>query len=250
MNIKIENKLAKFLIRIADTEVILGQRLAEMCSKGPFLEEDIALSNLGLDLFGRAEELLKIVAHLEGDKHSPDDYVFRRNEREYFCLKIVEQPNHDFAWVIARQYLHDIYTREVFNQLLNHSMIEISSLSNKVLKEIQYSFIHSRDWVLRLGIGTEESNQRIQKAFDILWKYTEEIFNFDDIDKEFLSDTNQIKTIWEEEITKTFSEANLKKPEDKKSHILDYRDGFHSEYLGLILTDMQFLPRAYPNAKW
>jgi len=158
MNIKIENNLAKFLIRIADTEVILGQRLAEMCSKGPFLEEDIALSNLGLDLFGRAEELLKIVAHLEGDKFSPDDYVFRRNEREYFCLKIVEQPNHDFAWVIARQYLHDIYTREVFNQLLNHSMVEISSLSNKVLKEIQYSFIHSRDWVLRLGIGTEESN--------------------------------------------------------------------------------------------
>jgi len=250
MSITIKNELAQFLIRLADSEIILGQRLAEMCSKGPFLEEDIALSNLALDLFGRGEELLKIIADLEDNAYTPDDYTFRRNEREYFSYKIVEQPNNDFAWVIARQYFHDVYVREIFRQLLNHSDQQIAGLSEKVLKEIDYSYLHARDWMVRLGIGTEESNSRLQKAVDSLWKYSEELFAFDQIDTNVLDDSDQIKTVWDNEIDQVFSEANLEKPEEFKRHILDFRQGFHSEYLGMILADMQYLPRAYPDAQW
>jgi ring-1,2-phenylacetyl-CoA epoxidase subunit PaaC len=250
MGIKIENKEAKFLIRLADTEIILGQRLTEMCSKGPFLEEDIAISNLALDLFGRGEELLKIVSSLEGNKLIADDYAFRRNEREYFNLKLVEQPNEDFAWVIAKQFLHDVYVKEVFTQLLDSKNAEVKGLSEKVLKEIAYSLEHSRDWMMRLGIGTEESNSRLQASIDHMWKYTQEIFAFDELDNEFLTDTESITEAWNTEIASVFKEANLNLPESKKLDIRDYRDGFHSEYLGPILAIMQYLPRSYPDAKW
>ena len=250
MGIKIENREAQFLTRLADTEIILGQRLTEMCSKGPFLEEDIALSNLALDLFGRGEELLKIVSNLEGDKISPDDYTFRRNEREYFNLKLVEQPNEDFAWVISRQFLHDVYVKEVFTQLLNSKNGNVKAIAEKVLKEIKYSLEHSRDWMMRLGLGTEESNSRLQLSINHIWKYIQEIFAFDDIDNEFLNDTLAITNTWNGEIEKVFKEANLKIPESKKLDIRDYRDGFHSEHLGFILATMQIIPRSYPDAKW
>jgi ring-1,2-phenylacetyl-CoA epoxidase subunit PaaC len=250
MGIKIKNKEAQFLMRLADTELILGQRLTEMCSKGPFLEEDIAISNLALDLFGRSEELLKIVSNIEGNTYSADDYAFRRNEREFFNLKLVEQPNEDFAWVIAKQFLHDVYVNEVFTQLLNSNNAEVKGLSEKVLKEIAYSLEHSRDWMLRLGIGTEESNSRLQSSIDHMWKYMQEIFAWDDLDNEFLTDTTAVTENWNTEITRVFKEANLNLPESNKLDIRDYRDGFHSEHLGPILALMQYLPRAYPDAKW
>ncbi|MFK8039343.1 MAG: 1,2-phenylacetyl-CoA epoxidase subunit PaaC [Crocinitomicaceae bacterium] len=250
MAITITNSLAKFLIRLADSEIILGQRLAEMCSKGPTLEEDIALSNLALDCFGRGEELMKIVAGLEGKSLTPDDYVFRRNEREYFCCKIVEHPNSDFAWIVIRQFLHDVYVTEIFAQLMNHSNQELAALSKKVLKEIEYSQLHAYDWIIRLGNGTEESNSRTQNAINVMWKHIEELFKFDIIDKAVLPHHDQIKTIWDKTINDLFAKANLVRPEDKVRHILDFRDGFHTEYLGLILADMQYLPRAYPDAKW
>lgn len=250
MGIKIQNKEAQFIIRLADTEIILGQRLTEMCSKGPFLEEDIAISNLALDLFGRGEELLKIVSNIEGNTYSSDDYAFRRNEREYFNLKLVEQPNEDFAWVIAKQFLHDVYVKEVFTQLLDSRNIELKGLSEKVLKEITYSLEHSRDWMLRLGIGTKESNTRLQASIDHMWKYMQEIFAFDELDNEFLTDTTAITKAWNTEIASVFTKANLNLPESKKLDIRDYRDGFHSEHLGPILAIMQYLPRSYPDAKW
>ena len=250
MAITIKDSLAKFLVRLADSEIILGQRLAEMCSKGPTLEEDIALSNLGLDCFGRGEELMKLVAQLEGNTLTPDDYVFRRNEREYFSYKLVEHPNTDFAWVVVRQYLHDVYVTEIFNQLASHSNKELSALSKKVLKEIEYSQLHTHDWIVRLGNGTEESNLRTQHVVDVVWKHIEELFQFDDIDKAFLPHHDQIKTIWDNTVNDLFKISNIKRPEDKQRHILDYRDGFHTEYLGMILADMQYLPRAYPDAKW
>ena len=250
MSITIQNNFAKFLVRLADTEIILGQRLAEMCSKGPTLEEDIALSNLALDLFGRGEELLKMVAQIEGGQTTADDYTFRRNEREYFCLKLVEQPNTDFAWVIARQLMHDIYVKQVFTQLLESDNAEIKGLSEKVLKEINYALEHARDWFLRLGIGTEESHSRLQNAVTHLWQFVQEIFNFDDIDNEFLSDTESIKTAWFTQIETLFNETKINAPETEYYHYLDYRQGFHSEHLGMILADMQYLPRAYPDAKW
>ncbi len=250
MQIKLTNPFAKFLVRLADTEIILGQRLAEMCSKAPTLEEDIALSNLGLDCFGRGEELLKIVSELENNAFTPDDCVFRRNEREYFCIKLVEQPNNDFAWVVLRQYLHDVYMTGIFKQLSTNEHQELAALSQKVLKEIEYSKIHSFDWLVRLGNGTTESKTRTQNAVDVLWKYTEELFLFDELDKAYLNDTEAIAAHWNLAINEMFAASNLERPADVKRNILDFRKGFHSEFLGMILADMQYLPRAYPDAKW
>ncbi|MFD1551080.1 phenylacetate-CoA oxygenase subunit PaaI [Putridiphycobacter roseus] len=250
MQIKITNPFAKFLVRIADSEIILGQRLAEMCSNAPTLEEDIALSNLGLDCFGRGEELMKLVSALENNAFTPDDCVFRRNEREYFCIKLVEQPNNDFAWVVVRQFLHDVYVTEIFKQLATNEHQELAALSQKVLKEIEYSKMHSFDWLVRLGRGTEESKMRTQNALNVMWKYTEELFLFDEIDKTYLSDTDAIAANWNLGVNEMFAAADLERPADKKRHILDFRKGFHSEFLGLILADMQYLPRAYPDAKW
>jgi ring-1,2-phenylacetyl-CoA epoxidase subunit PaaC len=250
MRIKINNNKAKFLSRLADTSTILGQRLCEMCSNGPTLEEDIAMSNLALDLIGRAELLLKEVSSIEGGNYLADDYCYRRNEREYFSLKLSEQPNHDFAWVMARQFMHDVLMNDIFTQLLDSEDNNIKAIAEKVIKEIKYSLEHSKDWILRLGIGTEESNQRMQKAIDMLWKYMQEAFAFDEIDKQFLSDTNAIKTNWYNTVETVLKEANLKVPQTKYYNYLDYRDGFHSEYLGHLLSEMQFLPRAYPEAEW
>ena len=138
MKITFQNNEAKFLVRIADSSLILAQRMAELCSKGPFLEEDIAISNCSLDLFGRAEELYKIIAEIEGGTHTPDDYVFRRNEREYFNIKLVEQPNEDFAWTMARQFMYDVWAHEVFTQLLESKNEAVVGLSQKVLKKVYY----------------------------------------------------------------------------------------------------------------
>ena len=250
MKITVENNEAKWLLRMADTSLVLGQRLAELCSKGPFLEEDIAISNISLDLFGRAEELYKIIAKIEGNKFTSDQYVFHRNEREFYNLKLVEQPNEDFAWMIARQFFHDIYAKEVFAQLKSSSNEELSGLANKVLKEIEYSLIHSRDWMYRLGLGTDESNKRLQEACDRLLRYSFEMFNFDELDKTYLTDTGKIEKVWQQEVKRVLSEVNINKIELKEPSMRDYREGFHSEYLGNLLSIMQYIPRAYPDAKW
>ena len=250
MKINIENKEAKFLTRIADTSLILGQRTAELCSNGPFLEEDIAISNISLDLFGRAEEMYNIISKIDGGKHEADDYVFYRNEREFYNIKLVEQPNEDFAWTMARQFLHDVYADLVYTQLLESDNIEVKGLAQKALKEIEYSLIHSRDWLYRLGLGTDESNSRLQSAFDHLFKYVEEIFAFDDLDKEFLPNCEQIHSKWEAEVNRVLSEINIERKEFEPLSMRDFRDGFHSEHIGHLLSIMQYLPRAYPDAQW
>ena len=250
MDLTINKDESKFLIRIADTSLIMAQRMAEMCSNGPFLEEDIALSNISLDMFGRAEELYKIICTIEEAGYTPDDLVFRRNEREYYNLKLAEQPNNDFAWVIARQFFHDAYAKEVYTQLLEFDNSEVVGLAQKVLKEIKYSYMHAKDWMERLGLGTEESNQRMQKAVDHLMKYVEEIFAFDSIDRAFFADADKIKTVWDNDINATLEACNLTRKEIMPLSMRDFRDGFHSEHMGHLLSIMQYLPRAYPDAKW
>ncbi len=250
MVISITQDFSRFLVRLADTELVLAQRLCEMCSRGPFLEEDIALSNSALDLLGRAEELYKLLSEAEGNRFTPDEYAYHRNEREFFCYKLVEQPNTDFAWVVARQYLHDVYAKEVFTRLLQSNHAQLAGLAEKVLKEIRYSLERSADWILRLGIGTEESNRRLQFALDRLYRFVPELVAFDAIDLNFLPDAEGLKEAWKTEVSKTLSDAGIREPELKDTHLLDSREGFHTEYLGHLLSEMQFLPRAYPDATW
>ena len=250
MKVTIENKEALWLLRLADTSLIMGQRMAEMCSNGPFLEEDIALSNVSLDLFGRAEELYKIVAKLDGDKYTADNYVYHRNEREFYNIKLAEQPNEDFAWVIARQFFHDVYAQEVFTQLESSKNTDLAALATKVLKEIKYNLSHCTDWMYRLGLGTDESNKRLQDAVDHLLKYTSEIFNFDDLDQLYYADCEKIELTWNSEINRVLGEINVVRKEVPELTMRDFRDGFHSEHIGHLLSIMQYLPRAYPDAKW
>jgi ring-1,2-phenylacetyl-CoA epoxidase subunit PaaC len=250
MVITITNDFARFLVRLADTELILAQRLCEMCSRGPFLEEDIALSNSALDLLGRAEELYHLLAATEGKGLTPDDYAYHRDEREFFSYKLVEQPNTDFAWVIARQYLHDVYVKGVFTRLLQSDDSNLAGLSEKVLKEIRYSLERSKDWMLRLGIGTEESNGRLQFAIDRLFRFVPELFAFDAVDLRCLPDTDGLIGEWKAEVSETLHTAGIREPELKPTHLRDSREGFHTEHLGHLLSEMQFLPRAYPDATW
>lgn len=250
MKLELQKDESKFLIRLADTSVILGQRLAEMCSRGPFLEEDMALSNISLDLFGRAEELYKVICKLENADYTPDDLVYRRNEREYFNFKLVEQPNEDFAWVIARQFFHDVYAIELYGQLTQSNNEEVAGLAVKVLKEIKYSHLHGFDWMDRLGLGTEESNQRLQEAVDHLRKYISEIFDFDTIDQTFIPDTAALETAWRNAISAKLQACNIEEKEIATPTMRDFREGYHSEHMGHLLSIMQYLPRAYPDAKW
>lgn len=250
MKMELQHDESKFLIRLADTSVILGQRLAEMCSRGPFLEEDMALSNISLDLFGRAEELYKIICKIEEANYAPDDLVYRRNEREYYNIKLVEQPNEDFAWVIARQFFHDLYAENLFNQLTQSSNAELAGLAVKVLKEIKYSHLHATDWMDRLGLGTEESNRRLQDAVDHLRKYVDEIFDFDELDKKFIPDTAALESAWKNAVYAKLQACNIEEKEIITPSMRDYRDGYHSEHMGNLLSIMQYLPRAYPDATW
>lgn len=250
MDISIQNDTSRFFFRIADTSLVLGQRLAELCTQGPSLEESVALSNISLDLFGRAEELYAIIARIEGGQHTPDDYVYRRDERHYYNIKLVEQPNTDFSWTVARQFFHDVYAYEVFTQLLNNSDEEVVGLAQKVTKEIAYSREHMQDWMHRLGLGTEESNKRLQRAVDHLLRYADEMFNFDALDRTHFADCDLIEKKWNSEIDEVLAAVHIECKVSPKLSMRDFRDGFHSEYLGELLSTMQYLPRTYPDAKW
>ena len=162
----------------------------------------------------------------------------------------MEQPNTDFAWTVVRSYLHDVYVKEVFTQLLKSDIKGLSGLSEKVLKEIEYNLQHAHDWMYRLGLGTEESHARLQQAVDRLYRFIPEIFNWDDLDKKFIGDTDNVAKNWKNEVSLVMAECNIAIPEVDEIAMKDYREGFHSEFLGHLIAEMQYLPRAYPDAKW
>jgi ring-1,2-phenylacetyl-CoA epoxidase subunit PaaC len=245
--------LEKYILRIADTSLILGQRLSEWCSNGPTLEEDIALSNISLDLFGQANGLLEYVSKLNGVK-SADEIAFKRNERQFYNLQICEQENGHFGDTIIRQFLCDSYFKLFYLSLADSKDETLSALAHKSLKEVEYHLRHSSNWVLRLGDGTKESNDKIQQSLNQIWKYTGEFFEMDELDNKMLEknigvDNNNLKSKWDIIINKTLNQAKLSRPEDGYM-MSGSKKGLHTEFLGKLLAQMQYLPRAYPNAKW
>ena len=246
-------ELFNYTIRIADSALILGQRMAEWCSKGPTLEEDIALSNISLDLFGQANGFYEYASEINKEK-SPDDLAFKRNERQFYNFQLVEQKNKNFGNTMMRNFLYDAYTYFFYKELSNSNDEQLSALAIKSLKEVKYHLRHSKNWIIRLGDGTNESNQKVQEAIDNLWQFTGELFEMDEIDKNLLSknisvDTKKIKKDWDLLINATLSEAKLKRPKDEYM-ATGGKKGIHTESLGFLLAEMQFLQRAYPNAKW
>ena len=246
--------LFKYILRLADNSLILGHRLSENCSRGPYLEEDISITNTSLDLLGQAEEFLIYAAEVENEGRTADDLAYKRPEIEYYNVQLTEQPNGDFAHIQARQFFMDAFNFYLYSALKNSSDATIAAISAKSLKEVTYHLRRSSEWMIRLGKGTAESKERMQKAVNDLWQFTSELFEMDEVDEALISegiavDLKEIQKFWKEKVTEIFAMADLVQPEGGYN-ATGSRKGYHTEYLGYILAEMQYLPRAYPTAKW
>lgn len=243
-----------YLLRLGDDNLILAQRLGEWISRGPDLEEDIALGNIGLDHLGVARNLLTHAGEVEGRGRDEDDLAMGRTEREFFNLILCEQPNGDFAETMARQFLIDAWQVPLWEALSTSSDGQLAGIAQKAVKEARYHLRHSANWVIRLGDGTPESHRRMQAAVDRLWRYTSEMFLGDAVDEEMVGagvgvDPASVRPAWETTVDMTFGEATIARPTD------DYgrgggRQGFHGEHLGHLLGEMQWMARTFPGMQW
>ena len=246
--------LFKYVLVLGDDALILGQRLSQWAYKGPFLEEDIALSNISLDMFGRANLFLEYAANIKGNGATADDLAFKRNEREFSNPILCEQPNGDFANTMARQFVLDTFYKLFFEKLSESRDKQLAAIAQKSIKETAYHFRHSSKWIIRLGDGTDISHEKMQSAIDNLWMFTNELFEMNQVDNNMLTqkigvDCLSIKAKWDQIIDEVLSEATMKRPEN--THMTSGgREGIHTEHLGHLLSDMQYLQRAYPDAKW
>lgn len=249
-----EQALYKYTLRMGDDALILGHRLSEWCSLGPLLEEDLALTNLSLDMIGRAQAFLKYAAQLEGRGRTEDEIAYRRGEHEYFNHLLCEVPNGDFAHTIMRQLFVSVFELHFFSELQKSKDSMLAAVAAKTLKEVKYHLAHASDWTTRLGDGTEESHRRMQVAAENLWMYTGELFEMNEVEAALLKDgiavdLVPIKALWYAHIEKVFKDAALVVPVDGYMQTGGL-SGRHSEYMGHILSEMQYLQRAYPDAQW
>lgn len=233
---------------------MLGHRLSEWCGHGPILEEDIALANIALDLIGQANLYLKLAGETEGNGRSEDTLAYFRDAVEYRNVQIVELPNGDYAFTIARQFLFDVFSFHVLEQLQGSAHRELAGIAGKGFKEVRYHVRHSSEWLVRLGDGTDESHARAQKAVNDLWRFTGEMFEADDIDREIVSagigaDVGAIKPKWDGVVKDVLGRATLDVPSDTFM-MTGGRKGRHTEYLGHMLSEMQIVARSYPGAEW
>jgi ring-1,2-phenylacetyl-CoA epoxidase subunit PaaC len=246
--------LFQYCLRLGDNSLILSHRLSQLCATAPLLEEDVALTNIALDLLGQASAFYKYAAELEDKGRTEDDLAYHRSERDYFNFQLAEYPNTDFAYIIVRQFLADAFHYHLFQQLSNSNDEELASIAAKSLKEVTYHLRHSGQWIIRLGNGTEESRRRVQNAVNDLWTYTQEMFEADNIDEVLLedgiaADLKTVKKYWDEVVAELFKKSTIKTP-DCKYFAKGSKQGIHSENFGHMLSDMQYLQRAYPDAKW
>jgi ring-1,2-phenylacetyl-CoA epoxidase subunit PaaC len=244
----------RYVLRLADTSLVLGQRLGEWVGHAPALEEDLGLANLSLDLIGQARLLLTYAGELEGKGRDEDQLAFLRDGTEFLNLTLVEQPNGDFAHTLVRQLLVDAWQLEVYEALQRSSDPRLAAIAAKALKETRYHFRYSAGWVVRLGDGTEESKTRVQAALDELWRFTDELFTPDEIDLDMAAqqvapDIAALKPKWIARIDEVLREATLTRPADT-TYPWHGKSGRHTEHLGYLLAEMQFLQRAYPGAQW
>lgn len=248
------NALFEYIKRIGDDSLILGHRLSEWCGHGPILEEDIAITNISLDLIGQATNFLSYAGQVEGLNRDEDMLAFLRYEHEYVNTLLVEQPNGDFGMTMMRQFLFDAFRKPFFELLQFSTDKQLAAIAEKSLKETKYHLKHSSEWVIRLGDGTEESHTRIQNALDTLWRYTHELFYMDEVDNQLLKqhiaiDLNLVQGEWDKTVQSVIEESTLKIPTNNWIQE-GGRKGKHSEHLGYILTELQYMQRTYPAMEW
>lgn len=250
----LEEARQAYVLRLGDNALILGQRLGEWCGHGPVLEEDIALTNMALDLIGQARSWLSLAGELEGEGRDEDQLAYLRDAGAFQNLTLLELPNGDYGQTTLRRLLFDAWHLEVLEALAVSGNETIAGIAAKSAKEVAYHFRHSAEWTIRLGDGTDESHARMTAALDYLWPYAHELFAADEVDTVMLeagegADLAAIEPAWDARIDAVFEQAKLARP-----HLPVVRAegklGRHSEHLGFILAEMQFLQRAYPGAKW
>ncbi len=244
----------RYLLRLGDTSLVLGQRLSEWVGHGPALEEDLGLANLSLDMIGQARLLLAYAGELEGRGRDEDALAFLRDAPEFVNVTLAEQPNGDFAQTIVRQFLLDAWQLEVYEGLLTSKDTRLSSIAAKALKETRYHYRFSSGWLVRLGDGTAESHRRAQQALDFLWRFTTELFDADEVDVALAAsgiapDLKALQARWSARVDEVLSEATLQRP-PAVAYRWQGKKGVHTEHLGHMLSEMQHLQRTYPGVQW
>lgn len=243
------DQLVNFILFLADSNLILSQKNAEWCGHGPVLEQDIAITNITLDLLGQARNFYQYAAEIIRNTDE-DKLAYLRTEREFKNLLLCELPKGDWAQTILRQFFYSVYAQLLYPELLNGKDERISAIAEKSLKEITYHVRWSSEWVIRLGDGTEESNSRLNSALQYLWPFTGEMFIAADFEQENGIDLNSIKNSWKEKVEAVFAEATLSLPDMNMVMQKGGKQGIHTEYMGYILSEMQYLQRTYPGAEW
>lgn len=249
-----QEALFEYTLRRADDTLILGHRLSEWCGHGPILEEDIALTNLALDLIGQSTEFFEYAATVENKDRTADDLAFLRIEREYKNVLLVEQPNGDFGKTIVRQFFFDHFQHLLFERLMQSKDEQIAAIAAKSIKEVKYHLKHSSEWVIRLGDGTDESHNRVQESVTDLARFTDELFYQDQVDELLIEegiavDTAEFKEEYYDNIKAVLNQATLELPKENWQ-LNGGRKGVHSEYLGFLLTELQYMQRTYPGMEW
>lgn len=246
--------LALYALRLGDDALVLGQRLSEWCGHAPALEVDLSLANVALDLIGQATHFLGLAGEIEGKKRDADAFAFKRDVMDFTNCLLVEQPNGDFAQTIARQFLFSNFQELNFARLAASSDERFAAIAAKAVKETAYHATLASDWVVRLGDGTDESRTRMIAGLDWTWRFVDELFEMDRVAKAALTqgvgvDVAALRPQWDARIDEVLADAGLERPAPRRP-VLGGRTGHHSEHLGHLLSEMQFLQRAYPGAQW
>ncbi len=248
--------ILNYVLQRADTNLILGQRLSEWCGHGPVLEQDIALTNIALDLVGQARAYYSYAAELADDGRTEDDFAYLRTEREFLNPLLCEVDNGDWGQTVLRQFLFDSFHYLLLTELKGSGDEHLAALAAKGFKEVTYHLRYSRDWVIRLGDGTEESNRRMQRALDTLWLFTGELTTASPTEEaahaEGLAPLPEVLAgAYRANVREVLAEARLRVPDLPADAMrLGGKNGIHSEQLGFILAEMQHLQRSYPGAQW
>ena len=244
-----------FILHLADTNLILGQRLGELCGHGPILEQDIAVTNIALDLLGQTSNYYEYAAEMIGNGATEDTLAMLREEREYKNLLLVEQPNGHFGNTVARQFFYDTYHVMLLEQLLKVKDLKLQSIAEKSLKEVKYHAKWSSEWMIRLGDGTQESHDKIQEAVNDILPYVNEAFipaSYQKvlIEEGLIADVAEFKAAWLAKVNEILEEATLTADVENAFAQKGGKEGIHTEHLGYILTDLQYMQRTYPNLQW
>lgn len=250
-----DEALFQFLLRLGDNTLILGHRVSEWCGHSPVLEEDIALANTALDLIGQTQMWLGLAGEVEGKGQTADNLAFLRDAWDFRNLLLIEMPNGDFGQTLMRQFLFDAFHSILLGRLMTSSDQRIADIAAKASKEVTYHLERSADTVVGLGDGTDESHARMQAALDYLWPYVGEMFLADEVDAQMVEagiapDPASLRDEFDALVSKVLTEATLTIPDSRFAHKGGKTGTMHTEHLGHLLTQMQWLQRAYPGATW